>query len=336
MKNGLFAAIDLGSNSFRLQLGQLAAGQLWLQPMIREPVRLAAGLTADLTADPVSGKYLDDAAQQRGLQALQGFREILHERAVDHVGVVATNTLRVAENAGEFLQRAERVLGLPIRVISGAEEARLIYLGVRQTLTESEAAGRQLVIDIGGGSTEIVLGENGAALQLNSLSMGCIDYTQHYFPAGRLSVSLFERAQQAALHQLQTVAVAYRQQDWQQVFASSGTAKAIADLLWQNQLNDAPAHGAGARAATQITQGGMQRLQAQLLRYQHVSELQLSGLRADRSAVLPGGLAIMSAIFKAFDLSCLQYSTGGLCFGVLHELLQTTGQPEARIRHEQG
>jgi exopolyphosphatase/guanosine-5'-triphosphate,3'-diphosphate pyrophosphatase len=171
----LIAAVDLGSNSFRLQVGRVVANQIYPLDGLKEAVRLAAGLTPD--------KRLDAAAQQRGLQALSRFAERLRDFDPGAVRAVATNTLRVAKNAEQFLEKAEAALGFPIEVIAGREEARLIYLGVAHTLANPQT--RQLVVDIGGGSTEFVIGQNLDPIRLESLYMGCVSYSLRFFPTAR-------------------------------------------------------------------------------------------------------------------------------------------------------
>ncbi|MBV2235681.1 MAG: Ppx/GppA family phosphatase [Sterolibacterium sp.] len=320
MNEVLISAVDLGSNSFRLQQGWLADGCLRLLPMMREPVRLAAGLGAD--------RQLDLAARQRGLAALQRFVPHLQGVAANTVRVVATNTLRMAANAADFIAQAEAVLGFPVTVISGQEEARLIYVGVTRAM--ADPSGRQLVVDIGGGSTEIVVGEGYAPLHLVSLAMGCVSHSARYFPDGRMDDMRFSQAEQAARQAFQALQAAYREIGWQQVLASSGTAKAIANLLAQNDLNDAAEAGAGSGECI-ITQSGLYRLKVLLLEGKRVENLQLAGLRADRGAVLPGGLAIMRMFFEVFGLECASFSAGGLCRGVLHELLPGPVRSEVSV-----
>lgn len=307
MSDALIAAVDLGSNSFRLQTGRIAGGRLHLLQMIREPVRLALGLGTD--------RKLDAAAQRRALEALQRFHKCLHGVAAEAVSAVATNTLRVAGNAAAFLAQAEAALGFPIKVISGLEEARLIYLGVAHAM--AGPAGRLLVVDIGGGSTEVIVGNGLVPLRLASLEMGCVNYTLRHFSDGRVSRAGFRQAELAARQELLALQAAYREIGWQQAVASSGTAKAIADLLAQNGLNDPVIRGGIGRR--EITHAGLQRLKELLLHSGGVGNLQLAGLRPDRSAVLPGGLAIMAAVFEAFGLERMSFSEGGLCLGMLHE-----------------
>ena len=296
----LIAAVDLGSNSFRLQVGRIVANQIYPLDGLKESVRLAAGLTPD--------KRLDAAAQKRGLDALARFAERLRDFDSGAVRAVATNTLRVAKNAGQFLERAESVLGFPIEVIAGREEARLIYLGVAHTLARPET--RQMVVDIGGGSTEFIIGQNLDPIRLESLYMGCVSFSLRFFPDGRVEKGSFREAELAARRELQTIVHQFRESGWDEAIGSSGTAKALVDLL---ELNGWSAHG--------LTRDGLERLRAELLRAGNASRLKLQGLRPDRIPVLPGGLAIMSAVFKEFGLERMAFSEGALRLGVLYDQL---------------
>ncbi len=302
----LIAAVDLGSNSFRLQVGRIVGNQIYPLDSLKDPVRLAAGLTAD--------RMLDGASQLRALEALRRFGERLRGFVPGAVRAVATNTFRVAKNGSAFLVEAEAALGFPIEVIAGREEARLIYLGVAHTL--ANPATQQLVVDIGGGSTEFIIGHSFVPLQLESLYMGCVSHTMRYFPGGRVDKQEVKAAELAARKELQTIVAAYRETGWELAVGSSGTAKAIVDLLELNGLNDP-----GGDGTPEITRGGLDRLKALLLRAGDVAALRLEGLRPDRTAVLPGGLAIMSAIFKEFDLERMVFSEGALRLGVLYDLL---------------
>ncbi|WP_126444850.1 exopolyphosphatase [Sulfuricystis multivorans] len=294
------AAVDLGSNSFRLQVGRVVGNQIYPLDSLKEPVRLAAGLTAD--------KWLDAAAQRRGLAALARFGERLRGFAPDAVRAVATNTLRVARNAAAFLAQAEAVLGFPIEVIAGREEARLIYLGVAHALPNQRI--RHLVVDIGGGSTEFIIGRNIKPLLLESLYMGCVGYSQRFFPDGRITKRNLKEAELAARRELQTIVHAYRETGWDLAVGSSGTAKAICDLLEFNGF-----------AAGTITWEGLERLRHRLISAGHAAKTGLAGMRPDRVPVLPGGVAIMSAVFKELGLEEMVYSEGALRLGVLYDLL---------------
>lgn len=296
----LIAAVDLGSNSFRLQVGRVVANQIYPLDGLKESVRLAAGLTPD--------KRLDTAAQQRGVAALLRFAERLRDFDQGAVRAVATNTLRVAKNAEQFLEKAEAALGFPIEVIAGREEARLIYLGVAHTLANPQT--RQLVVDIGGGSTEFIIGQNIDPIRLESLYMGCVSFSLRFFPDGRVDKRSFKEAELAARRELQTIVHAYREAGWDEAIGSSGTAKAIVDLLELNGFSD---HG--------LTREGLEKLRNELLHAGEASRMKLQGLRADRIPVLPGGLAIMSAVFKEFGLERMAFSEGALRLGVLYDQL---------------
>lgn len=300
MSYELIAAVDLGSNSFRLQVGRVVDDQIYPLDGLKEPVRLAAGLTTQ--------KTLDGASQLRALEALRRFNERLRGFAPGAVRAVATNTLRVAKNAPQFLVQAEAALGFPIEVVAGREEARLIYVGVAHTLPDPER--QQLVVDIGGGSTEFIIGRCFEPLALESLYMGCVGFTLRHFPDGRIDKRGLKEAEVAARTELQTIVRSFRAVGWESAVGSSGTAKALADLLELNGLSDGD-----------ITREGLDALRGHLLRAGSLNRLQLEGLRADRLPVLPGGFAIMSAVFKEFGLERMTFSEGALRLGVLYDLL---------------
>ncbi|HNQ76890.1 MAG TPA: Ppx/GppA phosphatase family protein, partial [Pseudothauera hydrothermalis] len=262
--------------------------------------RLAAGLGPD--------KMLDQAAQLRGIDALRRFNERLSGFPSDSVRAVATNTLRVAKNAPSFLRQAEQALGFPIEVIAGREEARLIYVGVAHSLPDPHK--RQLVVDIGGGSTEFIIGKSFEPQLLESLYMGCVSYSLNFFPDGRIDKRNLKDAELAARRELQAIAHPYREVGWERAVGSSGSAKALADILEQNGFSDSG-----------ITREGLERLRAALLRAGSMDRLELAGLRADRRPVLLGGFSIMSAVFKEFDLQRMVFSEGALRLGVLYDLL---------------
>ena len=300
MEHELIAAVDLGSNSFRLQVGQVRGNQIYELDGIKETVRLGAGLGQD--------KQLDGVSQLRALSALSKFGERLRGFPPEAVRAVATNTLRVAKNGASFLVQAEAALGFPIEVIAGREEARLIYLGVAHTLPNPRL--QQLIVDIGGGSTEVIIGRNFKPLHLESLYMGCVSYSLRYFPNGQIDKKSFHEAELAAGQELQTIVQAYRESDWETAVGSSGTARAIADLLEENEF-----------AEQGITRKGMERLIEALISASISRSMPLRGLRGDRTPVLAGGLAIMSAVFKAFELEEMTFSEGALRLGVLYDLL---------------
>jgi exopolyphosphatase/guanosine-5'-triphosphate,3'-diphosphate pyrophosphatase len=300
MHKELVAAVDLGSNSFRLQVGRIVNSQIYPLDGLKDPVRLAAGLGED--------KLLDDASQQRGLLALSRFGERLTGFKPDEVRAVATNTLRVAKNAPEFILRAEAALGFPIEVIAGREEARLIYVGVAHTLPDPHR--QQLVVDIGGGSTEFIIGRSFKPLELESLYMGCVSYTMKFFPDGRIDKRGFREAELAAQRELQTIALPFGAVGWEMAVGSSGTAKSLFDIL-----------NASGQAEGAITRKGLEALKQVLIKHGSLDKLPLNGIKADRLPVLPGGLAIMLAIFRAFELEEMVFSEGALRLGVLYDLL---------------
>ena len=300
MSHELVAAIDLGSNSFRLQVGRIVNDQIYPLDGIKEPVRLAAGLSAD--------KMLDVASQKRGVDALRRFNERLRGFPPDSVRAVATNTLRVAKNAPEFLIQAEDALGVPIEVIAGREEARLIYVGVAHSLPDPHR--QQLVVDIGGGSTEFIIGKSFEPIVLESLYMGCVSYTLRFFPDGRIDKRSLRDAELAARRELQGIIQLYHDTGWEEAVGSSGSAKSLAEVMEQNGFSDGG-----------ITREGLDRLRAALLRAGSLERLDLAGLKSDRLPVLLGGFSIMSAVFREFRLERMVFSEGALRLGVLYDLL---------------
>ena len=300
MAYDLIAAVDLGSNSFRLQVGRVVGNQIYPLDSLKESVRLAAGLKAD--------KSLDGPSQLRGLEALARFGERLRGLDPGAVRAVATNTLRVAKNGAQFLAQAETVLGFPIEVIAGREEARLIYLGVAHTLPNPGT--QQLVVDIGGGSTEFIVGRNFQPRRLESLYMGCVSYSLRFFPDGNVDKRSMKEAELAARTELQAIVQNYRDIGWEEAVGSSGTAKAIADLLEMNGFSESG-----------INREGLEHLRSLLLVAGNAERLTLDGLRPDRIPVLPGGIAIMAAVFREFGLEHMTFSDGALRLGVLYDLL---------------
>ena len=312
MEYETIAAVDLGSNSFRLQVGRVVEDQIYPLDSLKETVRLASGLTPE--------KMLDAASLKRGWEALGRFGERLRGLNGGVVRAVATNTLRVAKNADEFLAGGEAALGFPIEVIAGREEARLIYIGAIHSLPP--APHKRLVVDIGGGSTEFIIGKKSESMLMDSLYMGCVSYTLRYFPDGKVDKKRLREAQAAAAKEVELIAHAYMQQGWKEAVGSSGTARSIADLLEQNQLNPGNVTG--------ITRTGLEKLATMLIRTGSVYAFNVPGARADRLPVLPGGLAIMLAVFDELDLTRMNYADGALRLGVLYDLLGRFQQNDMR------
>lgn len=296
----ILAAIDLGSNSFRLQVARVEGDQLYMLDGLREHVRLAAGLTPE--------KYLDAAAQQRALTALSHFAERLRGLPREAVRAVGTNSLRVARNAADFIPQAEHILGFPIEVIAGIEEARLIYLGVAQGLPQS--ADNRLVMDIGGGSTEFIIGNGLTPLKLESLYMGCVSFSHRFFPDGEVTKQRLKQAELAARAELQTIATEFSSTHWDIALGSSGSARVLSDILEQNGISERG-----------ITRDGLEWLRNELLQAGNVQNLaSLPGLKAERIPVFAGGFAIMYATFCELGIEIMQPALGALREGVLYDL----------------
>ncbi|MBU6271076.1 MAG: Ppx/GppA family phosphatase [Betaproteobacteria bacterium] len=299
----LLAAVDLGSNSFRLLIGRVeqSGSGVQVQPLdaLKAPVRLAAGLTPE--------GMIDAPAQQRALEALARFGERLRSFSPDAVRAVATNTLRVARNASHFRATAEAALGFPIDIIAGHEEARLIYCGAAHALP---ADGRnRLVVDIGGGSTECIIGQDYETHLLESVSVGCVSLTRKHFPDGNLSRSSFEKAVLRARAALAPIGLAYRREGWDYAVGTSGTAKSLSQIA------------AAQWGRTELTRQGLRDIADALLAAGSAERLRLEGLRADRRPVLAGGLAAMIAVFEELELPAMRYCPGALRQGLLYDLL---------------
>ncbi|SOD40636.1 exopolyphosphatase [Nitrosovibrio sp. Nv4] len=298
------AAVDLGSNSFRLQVARVEGKQLYPLDSLREMVRLAAGLTAD--------QRLDEDSQARALGCLERFGERLRGFPPHTVRAVATNTLRVARNAPVFLKKAEAALGFPIEVIAGHEEARLIYLGVAHSLPASTSP--RLVMDIGGGSTEFIIGSRLKPVKLESLYMGCVSYSLRFFPDGKITKGAMRRAELSARSEIQTIAAQFSSTHWRDAFGSSGTARALGDIIKLNKLATESSEG-------DITADGLENFRDRLLKIGDIEKLELAGLRADRAPVIAGGFAIMSAAFAELGIQRMSQAMGALRQGVLYDLL---------------
>jgi exopolyphosphatase/guanosine-5'-triphosphate,3'-diphosphate pyrophosphatase len=303
------AAVDLGSNSFHCQIARVDGDQLYPLDALREPVQIGAGLT--------DAKLLDDTAQARALACLQRFSERLRSFEPNEVRALGTNTLRVAKNAAAFLKKAEAALGFPIEVIAGREEARLIYLGVAHSLPASDE--RRLVVDIGGGSTEVIVGAGYRPQRLDSLYMGCVSYSRQFFGDGKISKGAMKQAELAARTELQHVVAGFARRNWEHAVGSSGTARALAQVLRVSEFSD------GA-----ITPDGLEKLRALLIKAGDIANVQIEGLRPDRAVVLPGGLAIMSAVLAELGIESMGVADGAMREGILHDMLGRTRHRDTR------
>ncbi|WP_207061491.1 exopolyphosphatase [Motiliproteus sp. SC1-56] len=292
-----YAAIDLGSNSFHLVIAREVHGELQRLDRIGERVQLAAGLDEE--------HFLDAPARERGLACLERFAQRLAGIPREQIRAVATNTLRAARNRRTFIQAAEAVLKIPLEVISGREEARLIYLGVAHSFADDGA--QRLVVDIGGGSTELIIGQRFSPLELESLHMGCVSYTQRFFGDGKLSEKQFRKAVNGAHRELLNIKKHYRRLGWSDAVGASGTVKALHRL-------------AAKDTDGQLTLEGLDALRQKLLAFSSVTAIDLDGIKPARSALLPGGLAILTAIFEALEIDSMRFSEGALREGVLYDL----------------
>ena len=302
----LVAAIDLGSNSFHMIVASLRQGELAVVDRLREMVRLAAGLTPD--------RYLTEEAQRKALDCLQRFGQRLRDMPPGSVRAVGTNTLRVARNAEQFLVNAEQALGHPIEIIAGIEEARLIYQGVANSLTNDGK--RRLVMDIGGGSTEYIIGMDQTPLQKESLRMGCVSMSLNHFHDGKITAKRFKKAVIAAQTELEPFEKTFRCGAWEQAIGASGTMRTVEKIL----VN----HGWSKEG---ITLEGLNRLIDVMFTAGHCDKLQLPELSNDRRPILAGGVAIICASFKSLQIPSMKVADGALREGLLHDLL-------GRINHE--
>jgi exopolyphosphatase/guanosine-5'-triphosphate,3'-diphosphate pyrophosphatase len=300
------AAIDLGSNSFHLVVAWQAEGEVRVLESLSEKVQLGIGLDRH--------NRLDAACQERALECLGRFAQRVTGIPRGMVRVVGTNTLRMARNAGAFIRDAERVLGHDIDIISGREEARLIYLGVAHSLGDDP--GPRLVVDIGGGSTELIIGERFDATETESLHMGCVSYAQRFFPEGEISEAAFRRAVTAARQEVLSIQANYRRRGWQRVVGASGTIKAIAGVCEENGWS-----------GDAITAEGLATLRREVLGASSARALSLKGLSDSRKPIFAPGVAILQGIFEQLGFTTMQVSSGALREGALYDLL-------GRFRHE--
>jgi len=301
MQNGtLLAAVDLGSNSFRLEIGRFDHGRIHRTEYLKETVRQGNGLDADRNLTP--------EAMQRGWDCLARFGERLAGFKKHQVRAVATQTLREARNREEFLARAHKILGFPIDVIPGREEARLIYQGVAHLLPQSDE--RRLVVDIGGRSTEMILGKGLEARTMESYRVGSVAWSMKYFPEGQFTAKAFATAEVAAKAVLDEAVNAYRAGAWDTAYGSSGTIGAVSDVLT-----------AAGWPAGQVTREGLDWLLDRLLKAQSADRLKLDGMKDDRRAVIGGGVSVLRAVFDLLGISQMEAAQGALRHGVLYDLL---------------
>jgi exopolyphosphatase/guanosine-5'-triphosphate,3'-diphosphate pyrophosphatase len=304
------AAVDLGSNSFHMVVARNVDGQIHIVDRLRDRVALAEGLDED--------RNITREARDRALAALSLFGQRLAHMPKGRVRAVGTNTLRQAKNGRAFLEEAEQVLGHPIEVISGREEARLVYLGVAHTVEDRES--RRLVIDIGGGSTEFIIGEGLEPLEADSLYMGCVTF-ERFFPRGQIRPRFFEDAETAAALELSPIVPRYTSLGWSQVMGSSGTVTSVEAIL-----------RAEGWSQSGITLKGLKRLKKELIEAGSPSAIKLAGMPADRATVLAPGVAILLTAFEQLGFDRMQPSEGALREGLVYDLIGRIHDRDVRDR----
>jgi exopolyphosphatase/guanosine-5'-triphosphate,3'-diphosphate pyrophosphatase len=304
-----YAAIDLGSNSFHMVIVRVLAGSIQIVGKNKYKVRLAAGLD--------EYNFLHEDAIERGLECLTNFAEKLQDIPADHIKIVATATLRLAINASDFIQRAELILKHKVQVISGEEEARQIFLGVAYT---SANQGNSLVIDIGGASTEVIIGRDIEPVHLISLDMGCVTFMERFFVNGELSQTNFDDAYQAALDILREHKDTFLCFDWQQCLGASGTPQAVTQILVKQGINDA------------IRLQYLYDLRDICIEQQYVDKINIEGLPLARQAIFPSGLAILIALFESFHVDNMQIAGGALREGIIYGMLDRYQRADRRTQ----
>ena len=306
----LLAAIDLGSNSFHLIVARVEHGEMRPVEALAEKVQLGAGL--------VDGK-LSAEAIARGLDCLARFAQMLGSVDPERIRVVGTNALRMADNRREFTLPAQRILGAPVDVVYGREEARLVYLGVAHTLADD--AQSRLVIDIGGGSTELIIGQRFEPQRLESLQMGCVSFSDSCFANGKVSRSNYRTAYERARLEVSHIRYHFHSRHWAECVGSSGTLQAIESVLVSHGWSDGG-----------ITRKALSRLEKRLLQFKHFDAIELEGLSSQRRNVIAAGVAITSALFDELGITRLRTSRGALREGVIYDLMGRLGHEDVRER----
>lgn len=307
----LIAAIDIGSNSIHMVLARVDQGEIRLLERLGEKVQLAAGIDEQ--------RNLDEAAMTRGLDCLRRFAQLINGLPQGAVRIVATNALREARNRAVFIRRAEELLGHQVEVVSGREEARLIYLGVSHSLPD--AGGKRLVVDIGGGSTEFIIGERFDSLLRESQQMGCVSYTKRFFTDGKLSLARYAQAYTAARLELMGFEQAIRRHGWAEAIGSSGSIRAIGQAL-----------KTAGQSNGEITPAGLAWLKRKILKADSLAALAIDGVKPERQGILPAGLAILEATFDALDIQSMQHTEGALREGVLYDMIGRQSHEDVRER----
>lgn len=304
----LYAAIDMGSNSFHMMVVRLKDGHVQILNKIKQKVRLASGLD--------DHNLLDQRSIERGLACLRTFAERLQDIPQENVKAVATATLRIAKNSQDFVDQAQAILGCPINVISGLEEAKQIYMGVAYTSSQADT---RLVIDIGGASTELIVGEGNQPLELDSLNMGCVTFSDRYFANGELSRDNFDNALAAAKSCIDPVLERFTRHNWAYSVGASGTPQAVSEILVAQQVNDS------------IRLNYLYELMELCIASKRIDTLAIDGLSDDRKHIFHSGLVILIALFESLEIDNMQLSGGALREGLLYGMLETREQRTTQL-----
>ncbi len=305
----VIAAVDLGSNSFHMKVARVIDGQLSVIDRMRDPVRLAAGLNAR--------KRLDEDAVEQAIESLKRFGQRLRDLPSDNVRAVGTNTLRQARDTESFLASAEAALGHPIQIISGREEARLIYMGVAHSTAQDE--GRKLVVDIGGGSTEVIIGRHFEPLITESLYMGCVGMSRRFFAEGVIDATQMRHAVLAARQELEHVEKTFLDIGWDVAIGSSGTIRNVGEVIVNQEWS-----------RKGITAKALSKLRHAVVDAGSVDKLDFPGLQPERAPVFPGGVAVLTAVFEGLEIKRMTVADGALREGLLYDLIGRLGYGDVR------
>lgn len=309
-EGAVLAAMDLGSNSFHLIIAKVEHDEVRTVETLSEKVQLGAGLQDGM---------LSEDSMLRGLECLSRFKQVLDSVVPFRIHIVGTNALRQARNRREFTRRAESLLGVRVNVIYGPEEARLVYLGVAHTLADDENS--RLVIDIGGGSTEFIVGQRFESQEMDSLQLGCVSYNHTFFKAGNITRKRYRRAYQAARLEVSHIRHRYHRGHWREAVGSSGTLQAIELILQDFGWSDAG-----------ITRSGLSRLEEALLAFDNIEKIDIQGLSETRRNVILSGVAISAGIFDELQIDVMRISPGALREGVIYDLLGRLSHEDVRER----
>lgn len=292
-------------------VANIVDGRAIIVDRIKEMVRLAGGLDEK--------NRLTDEAIEAALQCLEKFGQRIKTIPASNIRAVGTNTLRQARNGVEFLSQANTALGHKIEIISGREEARLVYLGVANTIFNDQD--KRLVVDIGGGSTELIIGKGFDAEITESLFMGCVNISQRFFKEGEITAKRMRKACIAALQELENVQGIYHHYGWDKAIGTSGTIRAILDVVIAKGWNDAV-----------ITSESLSELRKSLISFGHINKIDFETLPENRLPVFVGGVIVLSAVFKALKIESMEYSDGALREGLLYDQIGRQQDMDVRDR----